>query len=238
MTTPSTPSTAMPDASAPTGADLVDHARTDSAAGLDDLLLAVGRLTAADLAGPSPLEGWTRGHVLSHVAGLGAAMAGQAQAAGRGEVVPVYASPEARTALIEAGAGRTVAEHLAALSAVRDDLARAWPQAGSQLWDAPSGYRGGPLSGCVLAWWREVRIHSVDALQGTAQEVGYDTWDDALCTHLRDFLAVRLPAGVTVGDVAGDPRDVTVWLAGRVPATPLPGDVPELGPWPSATPAR
>lgn len=240
MTTPSTstPSTRTPSASTPAGTDLVAHARTDSAAGLDALLVAVGRLTADDLAGPSTLEGWTRGHVLSHVAGLGAAMVGQAQAAGRGEVVPVYASPEARTALIEAGAGRTVAEHVAALTAVRDDLAGAWPQAGSPLWDAPSGYRGGPLSGCVLAWWREVRIHSVDALHGTAREVGYDTWDDALSAHLRDFLAVRLPDGVTVDDVAGDPRDVTAWLAGRVPATPLPGDLPELGPWPSAVPSR
>jgi maleylpyruvate isomerase len=90
----------------------------------------------------------------------------------------------------------------------------------------------------LLAWWREVRIHSVDALAGTSQEVGYETWDDALCAHLREFLAVRLPDGVAVDDLAGDPRDVTAWLAGRVPATPLPGVLPELGPWPSAVPAR
>ncbi|MFI8522810.1 maleylpyruvate isomerase family mycothiol-dependent enzyme [Promicromonospora sukumoe] len=217
--------------------DLIAHARTDAAAGLDALLSAVGRLTADDLAGPSTLEGWTRGHVLAHVAALGTAMLGQVRAVERGEVVPVYASPEARAAGIEAGAGRTTPEHLAALGALRDDLDSAWPEPGSPLWDAPSGYRGGPLSGCVLAWWREVRIHSVDALAGTAQAVGYETWDDALCAHLRDFLAVRLPDGVSVDDVAGDPRDVTAWLAGRTPANPLPGDLPELGPWPSALPA-
>lgn len=221
-----------------TNADPIPHALTDSAAGLDALLAAVARLTEADLAGPSPLEGWTRGHVLAHVAGLGAAMLGQARAAERGDVVPVYASQEARDAAIEAGSGRTVAEHLTVLGALRDDLARAWPEPGSPLWDAPSGYRGGPLSGCVLALWREVRIHSVDALAGTSEQVGYETWDDALCAHLRDFLAVRLPAGVSVDDVAGDPRDVTAWLAGRVPVTPLPGDLPALGPWPSALPAR
>lgn len=221
-----------------TSADPIPHALADSAAGLDTLLAAVGRLTAEDLAGPSPLQGWTRGHVLSHVAGVGAAMLGQAQAAARGEVVPVYASQEAREAGIEAGSGRTVAEHLAALGALRDDLARAWPEPGSALWAAPTGYRGGPLSGCLLGWWREVRIHSVDALAGTSQQVGYETWDDALCAHLREFLAVRLPDGVSVDGVAGDPRDVTAWLAGRVPAAPLPGDLPELGPWPSALPAR
>ncbi|WP_285108466.1 maleylpyruvate isomerase family mycothiol-dependent enzyme [Promicromonospora sp. MEB111] len=217
---------------------LIAHARADAAAGLDALLSAVGRLNADDLAGPSTLDGWTRGHVLAHVAGLATAMLGQARAAERGEVVPVYASPEARSAGIEAGAGRTVAEHLTVLGDLRDSLAEAWPQPGSPLWEAPSGYRGGPLSGCLLAWWREVRIHSVDALAGTTQEVGYETWDDALCAHLREFLAVRLPDGVSVDDVAGDPRDVTAWLAGRVPATPLPGDLPELGPWPSSTPAR
>lgn len=220
-----------------TSTDPVPHALADSAAGLDALLAAVGRLSDADLAAPSPLEGWTRGHVLSHVAGLGGAMLGQAQAAERGEVIPVYASQEARNAGIEAGSGRTVAEHLAVLGALRDDLARIWPAPGSPLWAAPSGYRGGPLSGCLLAWWREVRIHAVDALAGTSQEIGYETWDDALCAHLREFLAVRLPDGVSVDDVAGDPRDVTAWLAGRVPSTPLGADLPELGPWPSAVPA-
>jgi maleylpyruvate isomerase len=216
----------------------ISHALADSAAALDALLAAVGRLTEEELAGPSPLEGWTRGHVLSHIAALGDAMLGQARAAGRGEVVPVYASQEAREAGIEAGSGRTVAEHLTVLGALRDDLARTWPAPGSPLWDAPSGYREGPLSGCLLAWWREVRIHSVDALADTSQQVGYETWDDALLAHLREFLAVRLPDGVTVDDVAGDPRDVTAWLAGRAPETPLAGDLPELGPWPSALPAR
>jgi maleylpyruvate isomerase len=83
-----------------------------------------------------------------------------------------------------------------------------------------------------------VRIHSVDALAGTSQEIGYETWDEALCAHLREFLAVRLPDGVAVDDIAGDPRDVTAWLAGRVPSTRLGADLPELGPWPSAVPAR
>jgi maleylpyruvate isomerase len=221
-----------------TSTTLIPHALADSAAGLDALLPAVGRLTDGELAGPSTLEGWTRGHVLSHIAGLGGAMLGQTQAVARGEVVPVYASQEARNAGIEAGSGRTVAEHLAVLSALRDDLAKAWPEPGSPLWDAPSGYRGGPLSSCLLAWWREVRIHSVDALAGTSQAVGYETWDDALCAHLREFLAVRLPDGVSVADVEGGPRDVTAWLAGRVPARPLRGDLPELGPWPSAAPAK
>lgn len=216
----------------------VSHALADSDAGLGALISAVGHLTDADLAAPSTLEGWTRGHVLSHVAALGNALRGQAHAAERGEVVPVYASQEARNAGIEAGSGRTVTEHLAVLGALRNDLASAWPEPGSPLWAAPSGYRGGPLSGCLLAWWREVRIHSVDALAGTSQEVGYETWNDALCAHLREFLAVRLPDGVAVDDIAGDPRNVTAWLAGRVPASPLPGDLPELGPWPSAVPAR
>ncbi len=217
--------------------DPITHALADSTAGLDALLAAVGQLADEDLAGPSPLDGWTRGHVLSHVAGLGGAMLRQARAAERGEVVPVYASQEAREAEIEAGSGRTVAEHLAVLDGLRAELAQAWPEPGSPLWDAPSGYRGGPLSGCLLACWREVRIHSVDALAGTSQQIGYETWDDALCAHLREFLAVRLPDGVSVDDVEGDPRDVTAWLAGRVPPNPLGPDLPELGPWPSAVPA-
>ncbi|WP_241780552.1 maleylpyruvate isomerase family mycothiol-dependent enzyme, partial [Streptomyces wadayamensis] len=62
------------------------------------LLTVAGTLDDAALAEPSRLPGWTRGHVLSHLARNADALLNVV--AGR----PMYASAEARDADIEAGA--------------------------------------------------------------------------------------------------------------------------------------
>ncbi|MCZ2262542.1 hypothetical protein IRJ14_08085 [Isoptericola sp. QY 916] len=98
------------------------------------------------------------------------------------------------------------------------------------------------LSDALLAWWREARIHSVDATAGLGDRaLGYDTWDDAFCAHLREFLAVRLPADGGGLELVGDARDVAAWLAGRTPERPVSAlrdgvavPRPALGPWPSS----
>lgn len=225
---------------------LTEHARTDSFDALDALIDTVRGLPA-DVGGePSALPDWTRGHVLAHVDGVAHALARQAEYAARGERIQPYdGGVEGRNARIETGSTRTIAEHVGALTAARERLAAAWPEPGSPLWGAPTSYREGPVAGCLLAWWREIRIHAVDANVG----IGPDTWDAELRAHLRDFLAVRLPGGVVLaGDgesagilsdggvpagggpagpdgrplrmttVSGAPADVVAWLAGREPA--------------------
>jgi len=220
------------------------HALTDADAALGELIDAVRTLPDAAGADPSPLDGWTRGHVLSHVGGVGAALARQAELAARGEKVAPYDGGQAgRDAGIEAGAGRTIAEHVAALESSRVRLAAAWPAPGDPLWSAPIAYRDGVLADALLAWWREARIHAVDATTGAGPStLGLDTWDDEFCAHLRDFLAVRLPDGGAGLELAGRPRDVAAWLAGREPAGPVtasrdgrPVALPQLAPWPSST---
>ncbi|MEL7974479.1 maleylpyruvate isomerase family mycothiol-dependent enzyme [Isoptericola sp. F-RaC21] len=224
------------------------HALTDADAALAALIDVVRSLPEGAGADPSPLDGWSRGHVLSHVANVGAALARQAEHAARGATIEPYDGGRAgRDAAIETGAGRTASEHAAALEASRARLLAAWPAPGDALWEAPVAYRDGVLADALLAWWREARIHAVDATAGLGDaSLGYETWDDAFCAHLRDFLAVRLPdpdAGASDGlELAGDPRDVAAWLAGRAPSGPVSalrdGDavpLPELGPWPSST---
>jgi maleylpyruvate isomerase len=101
-------------------------------------------------------------------------------------------------------------------------------------------YRDGVLVDVALAWWREARIHAVDAVVG----LGFDTWDDAFCAHLHDFLAVRLPEADGAGvELSGEPRAVAAWLAGRTDGEGVvarrsgaPEGLPELAPWPSAAP--
>ncbi|GAA4430288.1 maleylpyruvate isomerase family mycothiol-dependent enzyme [Georgenia halophila] len=239
---------------------LVDKAVRDSAVALRTVLEAMERLDADALARPSRLPAWSRGHVLAHIDGAGNAAARQAEAAARGELVDFYDGGRAgRNAAIHAAAGRTVEEHTEALCRLATRLDDAWPGAGSPVWDAPTSYRDGPLSGVALLWWRETRIHLVD-LQVT---VGPGSWDDDLCLHLLDFLQPRLDSAGHVELVADDTpvrwsvnddaatqsapvvvqaalRDLVAWLAGREPEVmPVavradePHELPELGPWPS-----
>ena len=68
-------------------------------------LLSTARLmTDSDLREPSLLPGWTRGHVLAHVAGNADAMRNLLVGARAGEDRPAYPSAEAREADIEQGA--------------------------------------------------------------------------------------------------------------------------------------
>ncbi len=70
-------------------------------------LLDVARIiTEPDLRAPSLLPGWTRAHVLAHVARSGDAMRNLLAGARSGQNRPAYASAEAREADIETGARR------------------------------------------------------------------------------------------------------------------------------------
>lgn len=228
---------------------------------LATVISAVKNASEADLAAPTVLPGWTRGHVLAHIDGIGRALARQLEHAARGSTIEVYDGGQAgRDAAIEAGASRSPAEHVAALTEVQQLHRRYWPGEDSLVWFAPVTYRDGTVVDVALAWWREVSIHLVDLDVGTTAE---QAWSQALCEHLLDFLSVRLPTGglieldafepgvryvvaATPGSptppvtVTGPLTSITGWLAGRE-VRPLPlatsagqtVDLPELGPWPS-----
>lgn len=222
-------------------ADLIKHAREDAARALDDLIAVVRTLPPDAGAEPSPLPGWTRGHVLAHVDGAGSALARQAEYAAHGRTVAPYdGGPAGRDAAIRAASTRTTAEHVAALEAARERLATVWPDPGDALWSTPIAYRDGVLADALLAWWREARIHAVDATAGLQEALGYDTWDERFCAHLGEFLAVRLPDDAADVELVGEPTDVAAWLAGREPAGEMTArrggavvPLPELGPWPA-----
>src|SRR4051794_17136879 len=85
-----------------------------------ELLLRAGVLTDAELTAPSRLPGWTRGHVLAHLADNARAFAVVARRAAEApaddmDAGGMYASREARDRSIEEGAGRSRARHLADL---------------------------------------------------------------------------------------------------------------------------
>jgi maleylpyruvate isomerase len=98
------------------------------------LIRAVGSLTDEQIAEASLLPGWTRGHVLTHVARNADALRNLLIWARTGVETPAYASQQARDADIEAGASRTAAE-LAA------DVSRSAEAFSAQAEDFPASAR-------------------------------------------------------------------------------------------------
>lgn len=129
------------------------------------LLGTVERLDDQAVREPSALPGWTRGHVLTHLARNADALCRLLTWAATGERHDAYPNREARDADIEAGASRSAAE----LSAdVRDagqrfveTAARLTPQQWSAKIERPLG---GPQPAAKIPWWRleEVLVHHVD----------------------------------------------------------------------------
>jgi maleylpyruvate isomerase len=131
----------------------------------DRLLASAATLTDAGAREPSRLPGWTRGHVLTHIARNGDGLGNLLRWARTGVRTPMYASREARRADIGAGAGRPAAE----LTADVQETAIAFAAEAAGLpggaWSAQVQMLAGPPMPArrVLDWrLREVEIHHVD----------------------------------------------------------------------------
>lgn len=229
---------------------------------LDDVHVATARylrhldrLTAGDLAAPTVLPGWTRAHVVAHLAlhalGASRALTGLAH----GHPVPIYDSEERRDADIEATA-RLPVDELRELSFDACGRFRSACEAihdSDATWDAlvERTPRGFVLlaSEVVDARWREVQIHHVDL------DVGYSPadWPAEFTTYVFDMvvrdrghenLTLDLPGGeLRLGDgtgpvIAGDAAGLAYWLLGRSTGHGLTGDLPTLGPWTRPTPVK
>jgi maleylpyruvate isomerase len=210
-----------------------------------DLLKGLADLhwSDADLAAPSLCEGWTRGHVLTHIARNADGISDTLAGALRGEVVERYPGGwDARNAAIEVGAQRPFA---ALVNDVRDSADRLDRVLGAigdaEGWGLPTA-EGQIAEGWVFRRWREVEIHRVDL----ATDYTPDRWPPLFVTEvLRDELpgldkratsAVRLTitaegslapdlvgTELVVGDgepveVRGPDWAVLAWLSGRATA--------------------
>lgn len=192
---------------------------------------------------PSGLPGWSRGHVLTHIAYFSEAMTRQVEEALAGRLIEMYdGGRPAREAAIEAGAGRSADELKQHVSRTTKGLLAAWDRVDD--WSRPVLHRDGTLADTVYTGWRELEIHTVDlALEPTS-----DQWSTEFCLHLLDFLRPRTPEGTHLILQAGDTRwehgegtpvlltgnlqDLTAWFAGRTPVNNLTGPAPALLPWP------
>ncbi|MER6051558.1 maleylpyruvate isomerase family mycothiol-dependent enzyme [Streptomyces sp. BHT-5-2] len=209
----------------------------------DRLLISLGKLDDAAVGEPSLLAGWTRGHVLAHLARNADALTNLLTWARTGVRTPMYASAAARDGDIERGADRPLAAHLEDL---RESTAR-FEAAAEAVPEDRRAFQVEMRNGVVertdrLALRRlaEVELHHVDL------GVGYsvDQLPPAFVDSELDFLAgikfaghPELPAlelrdddgrrwhtgrrGPADGDatapvvVSGSARDLVGWLTGR-----------------------
>jgi maleylpyruvate isomerase len=215
----------------------------DVEASVERLNVVLAELDDEAVRAPSGLPGWSRGHVLTHVANFSEAMTRQVDEARAGRLIDMYdGGRPARDAAIEAGAGRSAEALKHHVSTACAGLLAAWEKVDD--WSRPVRHRDSDLATTVYAAWREYEVHLVDlALQPTS-----DDWSEEFCLHLLDFLRPRTPDGIHLILDAGHIRwengsgedrlltgtlpTLTSWLAGRALAHPITGNLPDLNPWP------
>jgi maleylpyruvate isomerase len=114
---------------------------------------------------PSSLPGWTRGHVLTHLARNADGLSNLLAWAVTGERREMYPSREHRNADIEAGAPRPAAEITNDLKAASERFAQEAAKLTPDHWRTQIERRPNqPYSAAHVPWWRyeEVLIHHVD----------------------------------------------------------------------------
>jgi maleylpyruvate isomerase len=200
---------------------------------LDRWRTTLDRLTEAQVSEPSLLPGWSRGHVLTHVARSADSRRRLLSAARAGRVGRQYESEEQRAREIDEGARRPAAAVLADATAAPDRLLGAVAGHPSQAWEASGEWLGvglRPVRRVVPSMRRELEYHHVDLAAGyrpadwpaefVTQQLTKVTGDFGSRPDAPSFTVDVGDRLLPVGDggrvtVAGTPATVLAWLTGR-----------------------
>ncbi|WP_020575310.1 maleylpyruvate isomerase family mycothiol-dependent enzyme [Actinopolymorpha alba] len=205
-------------------------------AATSQLMETAESLNEREVQAPSLLPGWTRAHVLTHVARNADGGRRLLVWARTGVETSEYPSMQARAAEIEAGAVRSLAELVADVRDSADKFAEEYARMSPQAWQSTVRWTGGHLGPALQgAEGRlfEVLIHHVDL------DAGYrpTDWPHAFTTQAladisaymstrADAPAVRLhaedtQASYSIGDgqagipIHGTQAALLAWLLGR-----------------------
>ncbi|WP_286249687.1 maleylpyruvate isomerase family mycothiol-dependent enzyme [Streptomyces graminofaciens] len=174
---------------------------------------AVAGLDEEAYRAPSSLPGWTRGHVVAHVAANARALRNLVHWARTGEPTPMYSSPEQRLADIESGAGLPAARLTAWFEESAQQLAHAMAELTEEQWRAEVlTAQGRTVPASEVPWMRtrEVMVHAVDLATG----IRFTDLPGEFLAELRhDIVGKR--GSDTVPAVQGSDADITAYLAGR-----------------------
>lgn len=216
------------------------------------LVRTVDSLDADGLAAPSLLPGWSRAHVVAHLALNAEGLAGVLDAAARGEQQPMYASPASRDSDIEELANAEVSELRERFLAATHLFARVAALVPDDRWRGRfERTPGGPtfsVATAPLMRLREVEIHHADlGADYTATD-----WPEAFDVVLIESMTRRpypepfrvlardlartwdFGEGDPVANVTGDAAALAWWLTGRGAVADLTVDrdrLPEVPAW-------
>lgn len=234
----------------PTLIDAVDDASTRLVTAVENTI-DTGGVTV--FAAPSLIDGWTLGHVVSHLSRNADALRNVLDGAEHGEQRPMYTSREERDAEIEAGARldtESIARDFEQTTRFFTEKILAAPD---EVWSAPIDMRG-PTTAETLLWARlaEVEFHHHDL----GVDEGLALLDNrqlalVLAALQRTYLRTRWADGsgpgfvlaphdigpIEVGGggptIAGSPVAVALWIGGRSDGSDLESDgpLPELPAW-------
>lgn len=207
----------------------VDHAT-------ERLIRTASLLSDSDVRQPSTLPGWTRGHVLTHLARQADSLVNLLTWARTGVETPQYASPESRDADIARGAPRDARAQVGDVVDAAAKLAAAVAAMTPEAWATRVRWRNGaerPAADVPWARLLEVEVHHADL------DAGYSAADSPpwftarflaeLATSFRDRAGIpamvvrvddsgaehHIAAGSAVVTVHGAAHALTTWLSGR-----------------------
>jgi maleylpyruvate isomerase len=198
------------------------------------LLATAKTLSDADVLVPSGLPGWSRGHVLTHIARNSDSLVNLLRSAATGVEHPQYRSQEDRDAEIEAGAGRPAAEQVADIEVSHQRFAEAVAAVPAGRWQVEVRWRSGemrPAPKILDARLREVAIHHIDLGAGyTASDwpsefalqilvaalPAFETRGIEPVTLVPSDVDIRIDvAGGSAVEVGGPASALATWLLGR-----------------------
>jgi maleylpyruvate isomerase len=203
--------------------------------GAELVTTAIANFDEQDFDVQSQLPGWTRKHLIAHLAANGDAIGNLVHWAATGEVTPMYPSPEARAADIEIGSRKSGSELGLWFSESAARLDEGMSALTAEQWTheiVTAQGRTVPASETPWMRSREVMIHAVDLDSG----VGFDDLPEEFLRALCDDIVTKRASAdgptaiVLVSDTAdqwklpgaGDPVQVTgslaaitAYLAGR-----------------------
>jgi maleylpyruvate isomerase len=217
------------------------------------LLQTAGHITDEQARAASLLPGWSRGHVLTHLARNADGLRNLLVWARTRVETPMYATPSAREEGIAAGANRPAAELVDDLGVSSAALAAEAASLADADWVVEvGGGRGAPHPAWFTLWRRlnEVEFHHVDLDAG----YGPGQWPEAFAAESLNLVSGSFsgpdsPAAVLVSldsgrkhrigpaeteptvQISGPTRDLLAWLTGRSAGTGLTSD--PAGPLPS-----
>jgi maleylpyruvate isomerase len=229
-------------------------ASAEIAAATDRLLETACGLSDEEVFAPSLLPGWSRGHVLTHIARNADGLTNLLGGAAVGEQRTAYPSSEARNADIEAGSRRPIKEQVADIEAAHARFESAIAAVRPEQWGFEQAWgsagQARPASSLLDARLREVAIHHIDL------DAGYSAadWSPQFALHiLRSALPAFEARGLTACvlrptdvdenveanggstlEVSGPAHALVSWLLGRdkgLTLTTTGGELPSPPAW-------